>query len=122
MKSFSFAICVALCVCAISGCKQEKTQPSTVCNDDGTVTFYYYTEDLSETRYLSLALVGNDYFVFYANTNQFTHLLMLPKGKDTITPISTINTTPQAQKILQDGQILILRGDKTYTLTGQEVK
>ena len=28
----------------------------------------------------------------------------------------------QAKKILHDGQILILRGDKTYTLTGQEVK
>ena len=26
------------------------------------------------------------------------------------------------QKLLRDGQILILRGDKTYTLTGQEVK
>ena len=41
MKLFSFAICLALCLCATSGCTQEKTQPSTVCNDDGTVTFYY---------------------------------------------------------------------------------
>jgi len=28
----------------------------------------------------------------------------------------------KAQKVLRNGQILILRGDKTYTLTGQEVK
>ena len=27
-----------------------------------------------------------------------------------------------SQKLIKDGQILILRGDKTYTLTGQEVK
>ena len=29
---------------------------------------------------------------------------------------------PQVSKLLRDGQILILRGDKTYTVTGQEVK
>lgn len=28
----------------------------------------------------------------------------------------------KAQKIIKDGQLLILRGDKTYTLTGQEAK
>ncbi len=26
------------------------------------------------------------------------------------------------QKIVRDNQVLILRGDKTYTVTGQEVK
>ena len=31
-------------------------------------------------------------------------------------------TTPKAYKILRDGQVLILRGDKTYTITGQEVR
>ena len=35
---------------------------------------------------------------------------------------NVINDPPSASKILRDGQILILRGDKTYTLTGQEVK
>ena len=29
---------------------------------------------------------------------------------------------PSASKILRNTQILILRGDRTYTLTGQEVK
>lgn len=29
---------------------------------------------------------------------------------------------PSAQKFVRNGQILILRGDKTYTLTGQEIK
>ena len=31
-------------------------------------------------------------------------------------------TQPATQKILRDGQILILRGEKEYTLTGQEVR
>ena len=32
------------------------------------------------------------------------------------------DTTPAAQKIVRDGQVLILRGGKTYTVTGVEVK
>lgn len=99
-----------------SGTELFKTE-----NSDGSVTFYYITEDLSETRYLSLALAGNDYFVFYANANQITHLLMLPKGKGSTTSVTNINVTPEATKILYNGQILILRGEKTYTLTGQEI-
>jgi hypothetical protein len=31
-------------------------------------------------------------------------------------------TQPATQKILRDGQIFIRRGDKTYTLQGQEAK
>ena len=89
-------------------------------NTDGSVTFSYVVD--TETRYLSLATTGNDYFVFYANANQFTHLLMLPKGHDSTTPISILEETPQARKILRNNQIYILRGEKTYTLTGQEVK
>ena len=36
-------------------------------------------------------------------------------------PITTSNI-PSASKIIRDGQIFILRSDKTYTLQGQEVK
>lgn len=32
-----------------------------------------------------------------------------------------INEKHRASKILRDGQILIIRGDKTYTITGQEI-
>lgn len=35
---------------------------------------------------------------------------------------TTSADTPSASKIIRDGQILILRGDKTYTLTGQKVQ
>ena len=89
-------------------------------NSDGSVTFSYLAD--TETRYLSLATSGNDYYVFYANANQFTHLLMLPKGQESTTQVPVIDANNQAQKILHNGQILILRGDKTYTLTGAEVK
>jgi len=38
------------------------------------------------------------------------------------TGIESILTGENAAKVLRNGQILILRGDKTYTLTGAEVK
>lgn len=90
-------------------------------NSDGSVTFTHAASE-TETWYFSLALAGNDYFVFYANTNQITHLLMLPKGNNSTTPVTNTEITPQATKILQNGQIYILRGDKKYTITGQEVR
>ena len=38
------------------------------------------------------------------------------------TPFPSGEGWGEASKILRDGQILILRGEKEYTLTGQEVK
>ena len=35
---------------------------------------------------------------------------------------STRNSLVNLNKVIRDGQLLILRGDNTYTLTGQEVK
>ena len=39
-----------------------------------------------------------------------------------LTPIDNIYVEPSATKLLLNGQIYILRGEKVYTLTGQEVK
>lgn len=41
-----------------------------------------------------------------------------PQGIDRISGAPSLTTI----KVIKDGRILILRGDKTYTLTGQEVK
>ena len=38
------------------------------------------------------------------------------------TDVDNISTSKPARKVMIDGQIFILRGDKTYTVTGQEVK
>ena len=38
------------------------------------------------------------------------------------TSIENIETAPQAQKVLRDGQVLIIRDGKTYNMMGQEVK
>ena len=34
----------------------------------------------------------------------------------------TNDQLPATNKVIENDQILILRGDKTYTITGQEVK
>lgn len=39
------------------------------------------------------------------------------------TPIDNVETdAPKAYKIIRDGQVLIVRGDKTYTITGSLVQ
>lgn len=42
--------------------------------------------------------------------------------RDHTTPVDNIHIYNKATKILRNGQVLILRGNKTYTLQGQEVK
>ena len=44
----------------------------------------------------------------------------MPEGIDNT--FSSLQGGDRGRLILRDGQVLILRGDKTYTLTGQEVK
>ena len=36
--------------------------------------------------------------------------------------LNDINVSTKSQKILRDGQVFILRGNKTYTITGAELK
>ena len=36
--------------------------------------------------------------------------------------IDDVNTGAKVQKLLRNNQVLILRGEKTYTVTGQEIK
>lgn len=92
---------------------------------DGTFTFSF--ADGTNTRYLAFnQTVGNNYFAYYSGTNQIYKLTLVKEGESgTATAIEEIETQQQTQsatKLLRNGQIFILRGEKTYTLTGQEVK
>lgn len=90
---------------------------------DGTYTFSFVEGD--NTRYLALnKTVGNDYFAYYNGTNQIYKLTLVKEGSSgTATSMEGVSHKEQnATKILRNGQIFILRGDKTYTITGQEVK
>ena len=85
------------------------------------LTQYWFIDNNNATRYLSLNTT-NDYFSFYKGT-QAQDLLIIKYTDGPTTTIETIAAErPTATKVLQNGHILILRGDKTYTITGQEVK
>ena len=91
---------------------------------DGTYTFSF--ADGTNTRYLSLnTTVGNNYFAYYRGTNQIYKLTLVKEGeRGTTTAIEEIASqqeTQSATKILRNGQIYILRDEKTYTVTGQEI-
>lgn len=92
---------------------------------DGTYTFSF--ADGTNTRYLALnKTVGNNYFAYYSGTNQIYKLTLVKEGESgTTTAIEEIKSQQELQsatKILRYGQIFILRGEKVYTLQGQEVK
>lgn len=90
-------------------------------NSDGTVTFSY-AADATTTHYLSLANAGNDYFVFYANTNQVTHLLLLPKGNGAASEVDHTFTAPQCTKFMQDGKVYIKRDGVLYNMMGERIR
>ena len=49
-------------------------------------------------------------------------VLEISESSSTPTALIPLEAPDQPTKILQNDQIFILRGDKTYTFTGQEVK
>ena len=53
-------------------------------------------------------------------TGKQVALPSINKDLESLLPIENVTTdeTPKAQKILRDGQVLIMRGDKIYTVTG----
>lgn len=114
----SYLTCAAAKSAAMATAGKELTVTN---NNDGTVTFSY-AADATTTHYLSLANAGNDYFVFYANTNQVTHLLLLPKGNGTATSIEDFIEAPKPKKFMRDGQILINCDGVLYNMMGQKVQ
>ena len=67
-----------------------------------------------DTEYAYTVMAKQNETVLYSETIDFT--MPAPQG------IDDINAATKSKKIARDNQVLILRGDKTYTLTGVEVK
>lgn len=91
---------------------------------DGTYTFSF--ADGEKTRYLALNNnSANNYFAYYSGTNQVYKLTLIKEGEHGSTQDIdqiTNNQSPTTHKIIRDGHIFILRGDKMYTIQGQEVR
>ena len=92
-------------------------------NDYGSFMATNFTANGYSAAYYIIA--GN---VSVEANNSITAKLISVNGSDIIATyrgtqdIEVVSIKDSATKILHNGQILILRGDKTYTLQGQEVK
>jgi hypothetical protein len=58
----------------------------------------------------------------YRSADQWKDFYNIYSLEDLPTANENVIFETPSTKLLRDGQVLILRGDKTYTLTGQEVK
>ncbi|MBQ9296457.1 MAG: Ig domain-containing protein [Paludibacteraceae bacterium] len=107
-------------------------QNGTFCYSVGGDDQYDYGSYLA-TDYDSEGYYTSSYYIIagdiiIGSNNNYTVKVISANGTDiNVTyngtqDVENISSDIKAAKILRDGQILILRGDKTYTLQGQEVK
>ena len=69
------------------------------------------------------ALYFANYSGYYTTTSTPVRLFKLEENQDpgSATEVENTEMEMQAKKIVRDGQILILRGEHTYTIQGQEI-
>lgn len=107
-------------------------QNGTFCYSVGGDDQYDYGSYLA-TDYDSEGYYTSSYYIIagdiiIGSNNNYTVKVISANGTDiNVTyngtqDVENISSDIKAAKILRDGQILILRGDKTYTMQGQEVK
>lgn len=85
-------------------------------------TWYDYLNGAVKTTNATYSLAPGELKVFTSTAIQAPTFADIQKRDHT--PIENVSTDemPKSYKILRDGQVLIVRGDKTYTITGQLVE
>ena len=85
-------------------------------------TWYDYLNGGTRTTVSTQVLAPGELKVFTSSPLQAPTFTDIQKRDHT--PIENVadGQVDKAQKILRDGQVLIIRGDKTYTITGQQVR
>ena len=85
-------------------------------------TWYDYLNGATRVTASTQVLAPGELKVFTSSPVQAPTFTDIQKRDHT--PIENVNVTEtsKATKILRDGQVLIIRGEKTYTITGQEVR
>lgn len=103
---------------------------------NGNISWCGTFEDLSNQTFYALQADGGFIYQLNANTNPFRGYLSVTNMPTIKKVIAFVDAQGDAtsiehmfgqdsyapQKILRNGQIVILRGNKTYTITGAEVK
>ena len=81
--------------------------------------------DENKGRFLYNYNQGNSRFTTYATTTPTNKSMILPSlfvRKATTTAIENAGVTEKAVKVIENGQIVILRGNEKYTVLGQKIK
>ncbi len=95
---------------------------------EGVVTYdgdygYYWTSSYASSKLAYCFTFYNTSASFNGEMRYQGQCVRLVQAYEVPTGIiETLSENTQSQKILRNGQLLILRGDHTYTLTGQEVR
>ena len=103
---------------------------------NGNISWRGTFEDLSNQTFYALQTDGEFMYQLNVNTNPFRGYLSVSNMPTIKKVIAFVDSQGEAtsieqmfgqdsfapQKVLRDGQIFILRGYKTYTITGAEVK
>ena len=84
-------------------------------SSNGGLRFTVTGLDSGTNYHLTLNAKDSDDQVIASYTSNFTTY-------GVVTGIEDVKQNIPVRKLLRDGQILILRGDRTYTVTGQEIK
>ena len=78
--------------------------------------FSFVVNGLDSGTEYSCDIIAKDENGSVLDTKSGSFTTQAPQG------IDDINAATKSQKIVRDNQVLILRGEKTYTVTGQEIK
>ena len=90
--------------------------------ENGGKVFQSYWGNISEQIKVGDYVSVKGKIMRYNSTYEMKHGAVLLLERNIRDGLDNIGATGSPKKVLYDGQIYILRGDKTYTLTGQIVK
>ena len=107
-----------------AGCRVNENKINFI-NERG----YYWTSSVQNGVLIRILFIhgANSTLLYHMQANIGLSVRLVQTHIPDANPTAIENTLaaqtqPATQKILRNGQILILRGDKEYTLTGQEVR
>ena len=112
-----------------------KVVTDSVANGSGTVTFNVYQGNADVSTEVTSCKVRHE-FVIYPKKKNVAHSIIITNNQnarfnkiriyfgpqDKATAVDNTDASVKAMKVMREGQIFILRGDKTYTVQGQLVK
>ena len=109
-------------------CIPSENEPDFIMDGDSIYSYLYYYESIGSIfdpfekgLWNAEHMTGRISWLYECRVNN--DVIYLDTRSGTMLSVENVSPSiPSAQKIIKDGQVLILRNGKTYTMQGQEVK